>query len=175
MSERRAYTDDERTAALAMYAEAGPTAVEAELGIPKATVASWARRAGVHTVRAENARARNEARSADLEQRRLDLALGLFDDIAALRSQLFAPCVVRKPMSVGIERGVTEIEIIDIELDQPTFAEQTKIMTSVGIAVDKAQLLTGQATSRIETTGGASIDDEVAALADELELSVGSA
>lgn len=168
---RRSYTDEQRAEALELYAEQGPTQVEAQLGIPASTVMSWARAAGVHTMRAENARVRNEARAADLEQRRLDLALGLFDDIARLRSQLFAPCTLRKPMAVSDGREVgSHIEIVDVELDQPTFSEQTRIMTSIGIAVDKAQLLTGQATARIETSGGASIDDEVAALAAELEL-----
>ena len=70
MADRRTYTDQEKAEALKLYETEGPTAVEKQLGIPKATVASWARRAGVHTVRNERTREAVEAASLDAKARR---------------------------------------------------------------------------------------------------------
>ena len=70
MADRRTYTDQEKAEALKLYETEGPTAVEKQLGIPKATVASWARRNGVHTVRNERTREATEAASLDARARR---------------------------------------------------------------------------------------------------------
>lgn len=168
---RRTYTDDEKTAALELYTEQGPTAVQNAMGIAKATVSNWAKAAGVTTVRNENASVRIEAARLTFEERRVNLAHGLLDDISRLRSQLFAPVVQRQAMAISDGRDCgSHAEIVDIRLDQPTFAEKKAILTSIGIAVDKVQLLSGAATHRGEIISGASIDDEVAALAAELGL-----
>lgn len=168
---RRDYTDAEKAEALERYRVDGPKAAAAALGISASTITGWAKAAGVRTERLENAQARVEARRTDLHARRLALAADLLDDIARFRGQLFAPCVERKAMNVSDGPIGSHVEIVDIDRPKPTFAEQTKIMTSIGIAVDKAQLLAGEATSRTEVTGtGASIDDEVARLEAELAL-----
>lgn len=166
---RRSYTPDQRTAALELYAEAGPSAVEATLGIPKGTVTGWAKAAGIRTRAIENLSAGLAASHATFEQRRHDLAHGLLNDIARLRAELFAPCVERKAMVVsdGAELG-SHAEIVDIERSQPTFAEQTRIMTAIGIAVDKTQLLSGAATERHEHVQVDDIDAEVRRLTAEL-------
>lgn len=169
---RRNYTDADKAQALELYRVDGPKAAAATLGIAASTITGWAKAAGVRTERLENAQARVEARRTDLAARRLALAADLLDDIARFRSQLFAPCVERKALVVsdGAAYG-SHVTIVDIDRPKPTFAEQTKIMTSIGIAVDKAQLLAGEATTRTEVTGtGASIDDEVARLEAELAL-----
>lgn len=170
---RRSYTDDEKTAALELYAIEGPTAVQTRMGISKSTVAQWAKKAGVQTARNETAAARVEAARLTFEQRRIDLAHGLLDDIARLRGQLFAPTVKREAFNVSLGHNAGQtVEIHDIELDQPTFADKKALLWSIGVAVDKVQILSGAATQRTEILGaaGASIDDEVQRLAAELGL-----
>ena len=83
------------------------------------------------------------------------------DDADRLRRQLFAPCVEKRAMTVSDGQAVgSHVEVVEIERDQPTFAEQAKIMVSLGIAADKLQLLTGQATERVEHVARAHPDQE---------------
>lgn len=154
MSNRRTYTPAEKAEALALYEAEGPTAVQTQLGISKGTVAGWARKTGTQTRSIENASARIQAQSLGMAERRQALAIGLMDDIERLRTQLWEPCVEKKPMVVsdGGESG-SHVEVVEVERDQPTFADQKAIMTTLAIAVDKVQLLTGEATARTEQIG----------------------
>lgn len=104
---------------------------------------------------------------ATVAERKAQLAEDLLADAQRLRSQLWAPCVERKPMLVGIERRV---RVVDTKLKQPSFTDQRAIMTSIAIAVDKIQILTGEATERIETITGRTVGDEALAVVDELAL-----
>lgn len=65
MADRRTYTDQEKADALKLYETEGPTAVEKQLGIPKNTVAGWAKTAGVRTVRSPKTEAATQAASID--------------------------------------------------------------------------------------------------------------
>lgn len=153
----RTYTDDQRTDAVAAYLEHGLAEAHRRTGIPKNTLRSWltqaghdpaeiAGRAGAKTANA------TASRLANLERRRIDLAVGLMDDVHRLRDQLFAPCVERKAMIVshGAEVG-SGVEIVDIDRDQPTFRDQQTILTAVAIGIDKIQVLTGQPSAITET------------------------
>lgn len=73
------YTQAQRDEALALYETHGPTAVTEKYGIPKTTVASWAKNAGVRTVRTERTRAAVEAKVVDAQA-----------GIAALRLEILA-------------------------------------------------------------------------------------
>lgn len=165
---QRRYTPDEKNHALDLYAEHGPTAVQDTLGIPKGTVAGWARAAGIRTRSVENLEAGLTAARLTFEERRTSLAHGLLDDIARLRAELFAPCVERKPLVVSDGPLGSHVEVVDVERTQPTFAEQARIMTSIGIAVDKTQLLSGAATERHEHVQVDAVDAEISRLVDEL-------
>ena len=138
-------------------------------GIPKQTLSRWAKDAGLDVVRNTEKTAR--ATMASLEQRRTKLASDLMDDADRLRRQLFAPCVERKAVTVsdGHMTG-SHVEIVDIDRTQPTFAEQAKIMVSLGIAVDKLQLLTGQATERVEHVAPERTPEQEKELAEVLDL-----
>lgn len=151
---RRTYTDAEKTAALAIVAESGIAHAHNQTKIPKGTLSKWASAAGIETVdAAKTAKAREVATaSVTIEARRLALASGLLDDIETLRGQLFTECTTKQVVNVGIGKGCTKPVVVEVENSQPTFAEKARIMVSVGIAIDKVQLLTGQATHRIETT-----------------------
>lgn len=70
------------------------------------------------------------AREVDQAAERARLRQLLLDDAHRLRRQLWEPCVFHN-------FGGKDNTHNSIELDQPTFEQQAKIMTSVGICVDK--------------------------------------
>lgn len=164
------YTEERKAEAVALALDVGPTEAGERLGIPKSTISSWfapEQRAELAARSTAKTAAATATRTAHLEQRRLDLAESLMADAERLRLQLFAPCVERKAMivSLGREAG-SEIQVVNIDRDQPTFRDQQTIATTLAIAVDKVQVLTGQATERIEVTGDART--RALELADEL-------
>ena len=79
---------------------------------------------------------------ADPPITRAGLADALLHDADRLRRQLFAPVVVYKPMVVsdGDAHG-SHIEIAEVELTEPTFADKKLIVSAIGIAVDKLSRL----------------------------------
>ena len=78
MPAAKTYTQAQKDAALALYETHGPTAVEKQLGIPKNTVAGWARRTGTRTVRPERTRAAVEAKVMDGKLRRRSIMERLY-------------------------------------------------------------------------------------------------
>jgi transposase-like protein len=144
---KRSYTPEQRTQALELYRTDGPTTVEEQLGIPKQTVDNWAKRAGVRTVRNEKTAEAVEAARLTWEQRRLGLAheSGSVAQLALAKA--------RENLADGRAR--------DAQAAATTYA----------ILVDKAQLLTGAATSRHETVSN--VDAEIERLSAELNLTGG--
>lgn len=127
---RRTYTDEDRAAALAMYAEHGPTVVQDEMGIPKATVCNWARANGVETRSIENAAARVQASTLAWAERRLAMA----DRIGTVAEMAL----------VQVENAVCGTD------GSPSMRDAKDAATTMAILIDKAQLLTGAATERHE-------------------------
>ncbi len=80
-----------------------------------------------------------EAKQADNRARLASLQSDIIDDAIRLRQQLWKPCVELKPMVVsGGMHAPAHVEIVKVKRQQPTFADQQKIATSVAICVDKA-------------------------------------
>lgn len=148
------WTPEQRDEALRLYTQLGAGEAARQTGIPQPTISSWARRAGVQSDAPAKTAAAVEQARLTMEARKAQLALDLMDDIQQIRAQLFAPCVERKAMVVsdGAQLG-SHVEVIDVERDQPSFGDQKAIMTTLAIAVDKVQILTGEATERIDHTG----------------------
>lgn len=148
------WTAEQKAEALRLYAEVGAGEAARRTGIPQPTISSWARRNGVQCGAPARIAAAVEASKLSMEARKAKLADDLMDDIQRVRGQLFAPCVERKPVVVsdGARIG-SHVEIIDVDLSQPSFSEQKAIMTTIAIAVDKVQILTGEATERVDHVG----------------------
>lgn len=141
---RRSYTDEDKAAALALYAEQGPAEVERQMGIPKATVCNWGRAAGVETVRNERTAAAVEAVKVDAAARKA----GLVDKLLRLADAA-----------------------LDVELAKLVGSDLRDVVGARTRAIHDLQLLSGEATGRTEVTErGASIDDEVKRLAAQLGL-----
>lgn len=163
MAEQR-WTDEQRQRALELHRTVGPAEAARQTGIPKGTVASWARRQGVRTNVAQTLEAATDAAALTAEQKRLELADGLLDDVQRLRRRLFEPMdyVHVKVLSTG--QGLPqEVERVHVEVDQPVPADQLRLAQSIVALIEKAQLLTGEATSRDDGTGGYDLEAELRA------------
>ena len=88
---KRSYTDEEKQAALRLYETHGPTAVEKQLGIPKNTVASWAKASKVRTVRTVRTQHAVEAVQVDNKLRRQNIAARLYGQAEVMLTDLEAP------------------------------------------------------------------------------------
>lgn len=78
MAAPRKYTDKQREEALRLFEVEGPTAVTKKLGIPKGTVAQWAKQTGSQTVRNERTAHAVEAVIVDNKLRRQNIAARLY-------------------------------------------------------------------------------------------------
>lgn len=173
------WSDEQRTHALDLLATQSPADVAKATGIPKRTLHQWASDHGLSVTtaqaQAKTARAR-EVLEAVTAEKRADLAAGLLADAQRLRTQLFAPVVEKRAMAInaGGDLG-QDIEIAEVPLDRPTPTDQVKIMTAVAIAVDKIQLLTGEATERHEHSAPSRTPEQEQELAKVLTLVQGAA
>lgn len=141
MPERR-YTDEQRTAALAIYEAKGPAEASRQTGIARGTISQWARRAAVTVTRTEQTRAATETARLTRVQRVAQLAADLLRDAERLRVQIWHPSEY-----LHWDKDM----LIREHLEQPTYGEQKEILLATAIAIDKSQLLAGAATSRVET------------------------
>ena len=164
------YTDAEKDAARALCVEIGLGEAHDKLGIPKATLSRWLtpeQAAEMHQRFHHKTSRATEVHALSMEAKKRAFAEALMGDLKKLRSQLFAPCVEDKVVTLAGAHGQSATwDIVEVHRDKPTFADQVKILTSIGIAVDKVQILTGEATDRIDITGD--VRARATELADEL-------
>jgi hypothetical protein len=131
MSERRTYTDEERTHALTLYVDSGAAAAATLTGNPAGTIVCWAHRRGVQRLSPERTRAAIDAMQTDAAsnwaEKRANLVYKLAD---------FA--------DAALETAYDRLEAGDLK-------SAKEGMLAVAIAIDKTQLLTGGATGRHDT------------------------
>jgi hypothetical protein len=143
---RTHYTPEQRTQALALYVEHGPAETERHTGIPRRTIATWARRAGLKTDAPSKTAKATAAAAMKWAQRRVVLA----DKLGQVSEQLAG--AAQAAVAKGDGRNAQAF------------------MTAAAIGVDKAELLTGRATSRSVTLSDASSRAaELAQVRDELK------
>lgn len=158
--------------------------IGAEIGVSAASISNWARAGGwlrgllpdSHVTPEqpqiyESANATVEERNTNTEKlqaaahrRWVDHKAQLADEfgerIHELLERAFAPCVLKEQKLVGQGGGAQQVTLVETHLELPPPADQVKLLTGVAILVDKASLLSGDATSRVET---ASLNREQAA------------
>jgi len=144
----KTYTQAQKDAALALYETDGPTAVEKQLGIPKNTVAGWARKTGTRTVRTERTRAAVEAKVADGKARRQAIVQRLYGRTERILDRLEADTYRWK---VATKEGT---EVLD-DCEAPA-AEERNHATAIAIYLDKATKLEDYDRSGEES--GAAVD-----------------
>lgn len=160
---RASYTDQQKSDALAAFVEHGPSEAARRTGIPKGTIAAWARRNGVRTVATENAHEGAEAAAAYATAKREQLKRDLLDKATALLARMDEP----HQEFVG-QAGK------EVTYDRAPAAAVKAYATSVGILIDKLRLEEGAATSREEHVNVSEVDRELERLADELRSRAGS-
>jgi hypothetical protein len=167
--QRVRWSEAQKQRALELFEAHGPGEASRQTGIPIGTIASWAKRLGRKSVNPERIEVAI-TRQMTFAERKQSLAESLVADVLRLKAQLFAPTVEKKPMIVsdGQHMG-SHIEVAEVELDQPSFADQQRITASMATLLDKAMLLAGEATARTETLTAVS-DVQASALAAVREL-----
>lgn len=120
---KAAWAPDVRERALAIYLERGPAEASRQTGVPKGTIAAWAHRKGLQTLAPENL-----ARAVETSEARRELHLAeLAEDLVVIARDRAKR--LRQSITADSEREIAQV---------------------MAIAIDKAQLLTGKATVRIE-------------------------
>ena len=105
-------------------------AIAADMDRAKSTIHRKAKDAGLSFDR-DTVNAATDAKVADAKARRTALQLHLLEDAEKLRTQLW-----KKTLAFNF--GGKDNTYNEHELDQPTFADQLKIMQATGIAVDRS-------------------------------------
>lgn len=156
---RRTYTEEQKTAALEIYKEHGPSEAARQTNIPKGTINSWARRMHVSTSATKNTREANQAQAETFRQRRHRIIGELYDlvedGVALLKDPSQYQSVAKG--SFGVEDGKTFGFIPARDKQQET--------TAIGIMLDKAERL-----ESIDADNGAT---EATSLLDKLAEQVG--
>lgn len=130
MANGHTWTDEQKADALARYVVEGLSAAARATGIPSGTIASWASRTpGMQTLASEN-RERMAAALEACELKWQSHKVELVQQFAGLADAALA--MAHDNVESGNVRNVKDA------------------ITSAAIAVDKAQLLSGGATGRIE-------------------------
>jgi transposase-like protein len=139
----REYSPEEKAAALKLYGEVGLAEAWRQTRIPKPTIASWARRAGLpHTDASAKTAVATMAASARADQLRAEIRLTLLEKVADLLGRMDGEHVEFKNSAKEIREVVYPIA--------PAGAVQN-YATSVGILLDKYRLEVGEATTRTES------------------------
>lgn len=124
---RRAYTDDEKAEALRLYETDGPRAASEQTNIPRSTIQSWAKTAGVRTGRSEKARAHVEAAQLDAKALRAQLEVRYLQEAHRMLDKMYQPA---QTVSAGTV----------VFTDEPTAEALQKLMTTSSIALDKSMV-----------------------------------
>ncbi len=157
------YEQDEKDEALAIYAEHGPAEAAHRTGIPYNTIRQWSRVAGLTAPNYKNAATPEHRKRLSILQ--AETAERLYVEANQLLDKMYEPTVEKKAISYA---ALGTYEVAEIERDSPTFSEQKNIMTSAAIAIDKAQLLAGEATDRSERIDPVKARERVEKAFDEL-------
>jgi transposase-like protein len=156
---RRKYTQEEQTQALNIYQIQGTAAASRQTGIPKSTIDSWARKAGVRTSVTKNTREANQAQAETFRQRRYRIITELYDlaehGIALLKNPKKYQAVAKS--SFGVE--------VPMEFGFVPARDKQQEVTAIGIMLDKAERL-----EALDNDGGTR---EVTSMLDKLAEQIG--
>lgn len=134
------YTPEQRAGALELYAEHGPAEASRRSGVPSATIRQWAHRAGITGKRAETTAAATRAARVSWAERRARIA-----DSAGAAAETF------------LDRALN------------SGAKTARLWVgSFAACVDRAALLSGDATSRTENVTDADLRERARQLREQI-------
>lgn len=141
---RTRYDPERKAEALELLATVGKAEAARRTGIPAGTIASWGSRGSVSAPPADATAAATAARLATWADRRAELGRRA-GEVAALA-----------------------LEKIPERIRQGDELAAQRLASTMAALVDKAQLLTGEATERVEQLGGGSAVEAAKALLDDV-------
>lgn len=131
------YSDEQRANALALYAKHGPAEASRRTGIPKKTIASWARRSHVQTDAPQVMTAAIDMAKLTRDEKRVHL-----QDLILEK----AIDVLRRMDEPHKDFKVTKNGIQEVVFDKATSTDCKNYATSAATLVDKFRLELGEAT-----------------------------
>lgn len=155
---RRSFSPEERSQALRLYAEVGPSEAARRTGIGRSTITSWATRQGIAADAPDRIARAGEVAKAHRDLRKAELAEKLLEDAHRLREQLWAPAQVHHWGTTSEREGgvvTTSTEFMEQEIAEPTFGDKRSILQALAVAVDKSMALAGEVVGKtgVEVTG----------------------
>jgi transposase-like protein len=139
---KRTYTDEQRREALKLYAEVGASEAARQLHMPSPTITSWAKRAGVQSDAPNRTKAAVAQAKLTNEQRREQIVTKLYERADRILDRMIEAQVDYKGQQAR------EVHFAEAQADAlNNFGKTVKEL------LDKAELLSGQATTRTETVG----------------------
>jgi hypothetical protein len=147
------YTEAEKQKGLDLYQSSGPKAAAETLGTSERTIHRWAAAAGLIEPVTDVEQKTRAARAANAE--RVARVWADFREQEALASGALA-ARVRGEIRERVDRGEAGKDLRDLAV-------------TYGILIDKAELMSGQATSRIEVWAETELDQELRSLVAEME------
>lgn len=125
-------TDEQRQEILALHAEGfGRNEIMRRLKLSAGSVTGTVQAAGMSFERVDMTAVAVEARRRDLQARRAALIIGLLEDAALLRAQLFSP-------TKAFNFGGKDNTYAEVQLDEPTFRDKRDIMSAITAALNSA-------------------------------------
>ena len=165
------YTDEDRAEALAIYKTEGVTKASDETGINRRTITRWANAAGIvpqdSTQKTTRARADAATRIAtSWADYRARESTNAGAQAAAIRN------VIRDQLAgspIIAHDAAGDPKVVGTKVDGRNVQSLT---TAYGIFIDKAELLSGNATSRVETWASSELDRDLKDLVTEMEETI---
>lgn len=154
---RRSYTPEQRSRALELYVTKGCCHAARELGIPKTTIANWAKAAGLEPP-TENMTEGVKAVEARAAVKRAALKELLLDKALDLAHRMDEPHIDFKGKDVH-----------KVTYPKAPAAACQQYATSIGILIDKFRLENGEVTGREEVVTVDAVDAAIRDLEAELE------
>lgn len=98
------------------------------------------------------------------------LAMRMVGKVDTLLDQMFGEHLITDIKALGVGGGAQEVKIIQVRLPEPSPTDKKNLATTLGILMDKALLLSGDATSRVETAklSSGEVTDRLLHFRDEL-------
>lgn len=147
------YTPQQRTEAVNAYTTHGTAEASRRTGIPPRTIRTWAKQAGA-TAATAAANQKNSPPAKAEEATRVIHAWGDYRE--------------REAMAAGAEAAHAR-QTLRHHLDQGDTKAAKDCGVIYGIMVDKAELLSGRATQRVEAWATSELDRSLRELVDEME------
>lgn len=163
-----AYPQDVVDHALDIYKTQGPVEAERQTDIPRRTIGRWAHNAGI--VPQANTQKTTQARANAAAQIAVEWSDYRSQEAAAAGAEA---AHIRRALREAVNG--TPIIAYDDDGDPRMVGTEVKgsnvrsLAVAYGILIDKAELLSGNATERIETWAASELDVELRALVTEFE------